>query len=181
MDKGLLYCDGFEIYLETLKGYAESTGKNIYAMRTSFEQGNFDTFGVEIHALKSSSKMIGADDLSELCHRFEIAIEEHNDLYIGENIDRLCRIYSNLSEKILHIFKNEEKNADIDAESVPALFSHLNNYVVNRNNEATGSMLRALSNYSFSGEYQDIFNSLKKSYELLDWEAMQKILDDVLK
>ncbi|MCR5507069.1 MAG: response regulator [Lachnospiraceae bacterium] len=78
--------------------------------------------------------------------------------------------------------KNENDSAGvIESSHVRGLFSHLSGYITIHNDEALKSMLGALSNYVFPGEYQTGFDEIKDAFEVRDYDRMGETVRRILK
>jgi hypothetical protein len=65
-----------------------------------YEQKDWGNYEIIVHALKSTSKMIGAMDLSEEALKLEKAAKEKRENYIFDNHDHVMSVYEVLKEKI---------------------------------------------------------------------------------
>ena len=73
-DIGLLYCQKDEnFYRSLLAEYASENAEKTESIRTSFAGENWHDYAIYVHALKSTSKMIGASTLSEMAAGLEAA------------------------------------------------------------------------------------------------------------
>ncbi|MBP3195789.1 MAG: Hpt domain-containing protein, partial [Butyrivibrio sp.] len=54
----------------------------------------------KVHALKTTSRMIGAKELSSLAESLEMAGKEGNQSYIDENTSKLLKLYRSYKEKL---------------------------------------------------------------------------------
>ena len=61
------------LYKTLLQEYISSSQEKINSLQKSFETGDYENYGIVIHALKSSSKMIGAINFSNECAMLEQA------------------------------------------------------------------------------------------------------------
>ena len=72
--RGLAYAgDDEETYLEVLDVYVSSSAKYKEELETFFEEKNWEKYTIKIHALKSSSFSVGAENLSGQAKEMELA------------------------------------------------------------------------------------------------------------
>lgn len=91
-EEGLRYCGGLkELYIEILEEYVK--GENKAALNRALEQGDLHDYGVCVHAVKSSSKTIGATAFSELAYRMEMAAKEGNEKTVHDKHADFIRQY----------------------------------------------------------------------------------------
>ena len=62
--------------------------------------GDLNAYTIQAHSIKSTSKMIGAMDLSEEALKLEKAAKEKKENYIFDNHDHVMSVYEVLKEKI---------------------------------------------------------------------------------
>lgn len=100
IDKGLEYCaDSFELFLEAIEGYVGADSRYNELIK-NFEDKNWDEYRVCIHAVKSSSLLIGSLDLYEHAKALEAAVKEgdipyvlnHHETVLNEYNEKLGRI-----------------------------------------------------------------------------------------
>lgn len=98
---GLDYCCGDEdFYLEMLRMfYGQSTDKREEII-SLYEAANWADYAVKVHALKSTSLTIGAEELSEQAKALERAGKNEDVAYIHENHPKLLRMYEKVCESI---------------------------------------------------------------------------------
>ncbi|MBD5445514.1 MAG: response regulator [Lachnospiraceae bacterium] len=98
---GLQYCsESEEFYMEMLKMFYEQSKdkkEEIYAL---YNEGNWEEYAVKVHALKSTSLMIGAEQLSDKAKVMEQAGKNGDDSYIRKNHSDLMESYDAFCELI---------------------------------------------------------------------------------
>ncbi len=101
---GLRYCgDDSAFYREMLTDYAASCTEKSKMLNECFEQENWKDYKIHVHSLKSTSRSIGADELSEKARLLESAAGNGEADYIKENHPVLMKAYSELSQSIKNL------------------------------------------------------------------------------
>ena len=99
---GLNYCAGdFEFYKVILLQFANETMDKIPNMNTFYDEKDWKNYEIIIHAVKSTSKMIGVQDLSDDALALEKAAGESDENYISENHLRVMEKYLKVGDGIL--------------------------------------------------------------------------------
>ncbi|MCH5281178.1 MAG: response regulator, partial [Lachnospiraceae bacterium] len=107
---GLQYCRGNqEFYEEVLIKFAMDAEHKIEDIEASFQKEDMRDYQVMVHALKSSSKMIGADMLSVMAKDAEDAAKDQNVSYIKENHAGLIDKYRETVQIILDVMPPAEE------------------------------------------------------------------------
>lgn len=182
--EGLKMCGGLDNYHAILKSYADYAKEHSEEMEKYIEDGDYENFTTKVHALKSSSKLIGAMQLSEEAYLLEMAGNKQDIRYIADNYKGALGTYKDISARIKEVLSEEEeehirKKAGITKADLPMLYKHLKEYVEDFNDEAVGSMLKALGSYNFPGESEQTrYDNLLKAHEAADWEVMSTLLEE---
>lgn len=102
----------FRFLLESFRDTAQKTNGEI---QSCFENENYADYTIFVHALKSTSKMIGAEVLSEQAKMLEMAGKENNIEYILKHHEETMALY----EKVINEINGylECNKADIQAEA----------------------------------------------------------------
>ena len=81
---GLRYCGGKEdMYRAALLEYARGMDEKLQALQSAYETRNWKDYAVYAHAVKSTSKMIGAGGLSAAAAALEAAADKEDGVRIG--------------------------------------------------------------------------------------------------
>lgn len=83
-----------------LKSFRDNEVKNLGDIVTAYTEKDFKNYTIFVHALKSTSKMIGANELSEMARKMEQAGKEDNTQYILDNYDAMIKEYSKIVDEI---------------------------------------------------------------------------------
>ncbi|MCR5756069.1 MAG: response regulator, partial [Acetatifactor sp.] len=106
VDTALIYCAGeLDFYKEILTDYTQESQKKKQELDTYFESGDWREFKVKIHALKSTSKTIGANALAEKAFELEKAAASEDADYIRENYSVFVSEYLEMVEKIEQVLE----------------------------------------------------------------------------
>ena len=102
VDAGLLYtCNEEEFYLELLTDYANSASEKCAELSSYLEKDDLKNYEILVHSLKSSSKTVGADEVSEKAKALEQASRNQDKDFVITNHDAFVRLFEELAQKIL--------------------------------------------------------------------------------
>ena len=115
-DAGLKYCVGDkEFYKSLLVQYATESAEKIGMMKKYYIVRDWHNYEILVHALKSTSKMIGITDLSEKAKALEKAAKNNEENYILQNHEAMIRDYGQIAGDIKNkLIYNDEDNPDDD-------------------------------------------------------------------
>ena len=112
---GLLYCrNDAEVYRSVLSEYARSEPEKTVSLRRFFAAEDWKNYGIVIHALKSSSKMIGAQALSEAAARLEQAANASDAGTIRASHGAMLTAYGKTASAIRAAVPDAETAAEDD-------------------------------------------------------------------
>ncbi len=99
IEKGLRYCGDLKRYTEILDMYFRSGEEKISELEMFFKEQNWNYYTIAIHALKSSSLNIGAENLSNFAKKLEIAGKAGDFGTIRNDHNRVMSLYKEVLEE----------------------------------------------------------------------------------
>ncbi|MDR0855775.1 MAG: response regulator [Clostridiales bacterium] len=118
-ETGIRNCGGTMLaYKEVLKVFYHNAARQIDVIRGAFDTADYERVGIEIHALKSAARGIGATALGDFAANMEQACKDRNVSYLNRNIDAILGDYRTLAEGtagFLGIVKKQEAAAPAEA------------------------------------------------------------------
>ncbi len=107
-ETGLHYCaEDEEFYISLLGDYVKEFDKKTQLINDYYENKDWKNYCVQVHSLKSTSKMIGAIGLSEIALRMEKASDIEDTETIDDEHSLMCALYKTVVESISD-FLNEK-------------------------------------------------------------------------
>ena len=116
-EAGLKYCVGDkDFYKSLLIQYSTESGDKIASMKKCYKLKDWHNYEILVHALKSTSKMIGVIDLSEKAKALEKAAKENEENFILANHEAMIRDYGRIAGDIKNqlLTDDEDKPGDDD-------------------------------------------------------------------
>ncbi len=114
-DAGLKYCVGDkDFYKSLLIQFATESAGKIASMKQYYQVRDWHNYEILVHALKSTSKMIGISDLSEKAKALEMAAKENNEVFILENHEQMIRDYGRISAEVKNNLLESDEGEDGD-------------------------------------------------------------------
>ena len=95
------YCrNDREFYVQLLRKFVSDADYKAGEINKYFGKGDYENYRIQVHALKSSAKMMGADQLSNSAKDMETAAKDKNIDYILANHNALMEMYANAANTI---------------------------------------------------------------------------------
>ena len=102
VDDALLYtCGEVEFYMELLTDYAKSASAKSSELSSYLEKDDMANYEILVHSLKSASKTIGADKVSEQAKALEAAARNKDIDFMRANHGEFIKAYRELADKVL--------------------------------------------------------------------------------
>lgn len=112
---GLDYCAGEEdFYLEMLQMFCEQSGEKKSEIASYYEAASWADYAIKVHALKSTSLTIGAEQLSEQAKLLEQAGKKEDVDYIRQNHSPLLDLYDQVCESIAGLLERQEESPGVE-------------------------------------------------------------------
>ena len=100
---GLDYCGDAEDYLYALETYEKSVDEKADIISANLESGDFESFTLNVHSLKSTSLAIGARELFQRAKDLEAAGKEEDAEVCRRDLPELISLYKELGESLKSI------------------------------------------------------------------------------
>ncbi len=102
---GVAYCNGDGEFYETLLAeYVNESKEKSRLIKETYENRDWNNYGIYVHSLKSTSKMIGAISLYEMALKLEMAAGKEDVATIEATHDAMCRLYEDVVKEITEKF-----------------------------------------------------------------------------
>ena len=176
---GIEHCGEVEAYLDVLKVFAESVNSGAAEIERYFSNEDWKNYTTKVHALKSTAKVIGAEELSDKAKRLEDA---GNSRYIDEIktfTPPLLDLYKSYAEKLAPLLETSEDDSDkpqISDEELAEAYETLKEVAASFDYDSLNFVLQSLEEYKLPDSEKEKFNLLKDAAAKLDWEKISEQL-----
>ena len=117
-ETGMHYCNQDEaFYQDLLVQYASDTRKKIPMLNRYREEKNYADYAIHVHSLKSTSKMVGAGELSQEARALEMAAREGNAQVIEAGHEHAMQETDRITSGILRILGQDEEVLEFGPDS----------------------------------------------------------------
>ena len=161
------------LFWSVLKEYYRVIDKKCAMIQEYEQKEQWKEYTVEVHALKSASKQIGALDLAQVAEQMEAAGNAGNAALIHKITPGMLEEYMFYKGILAPYFvKQEEEQSGRAAKNdeMSVLFGEMK--------EAMEKVIKDMGQYSYSDAQRDIFEKLKNAVEDIDTERCEEILDE---
>ena len=181
VEKGIANCGDEECYVMTLNTYADTIDDYISDIKGAYDAHDIQNATIKIHALKSTSRIIGAADLGELAQELENAGGAGDIQTLSEKIGGLLDRCRKLSEQLSPLRMQEEEEEDM---SLPLItddeFAEICSLMIDFADECDSigisSAADSLKDYRLTDEQKDKIRRVRKAADDFEYELINDIL-----
>ncbi len=167
------------LFWSVLKEYYRVIDKKCAMIQEYEQKEQWKEYTVEVHALKSASKQIGALDLAQVAEQMEAAGNAGNAALIHKITPGMLEEYMFYKGILAPYFvKQEEEQSGRAAKNdeMSVLFGEMKEAMENLDMDAMEKVIKDMGQYSYSDAQRDIFEKLKNAVEDIDTERCEEIL-----
>ena len=181
LSKGLQNCGSVQTYLDTLQTYAGRIGPDTDEVELYWLQGDLENVTIKVHALKSTSRIIGATGIGELAQRLENAGKEQDLETLRTQMDGLlerCRGLGRELAPLCSAGKGEEKLPLMQIQQLQEAYTLLREFASVGDYDSVDDVMKKLLGYKIPEEEKQKVDSLRKAVDDLEYERLAELLSE---
>ena len=178
---GIKHCGDTEGYLETLMLYESTIKANADEIEKLWEMNDTANAIIKIHALKSTSRTIGAEELGTLAEKLELAGKAGDLQTVSNQINELISRYRALGSELSKYLHNEKRNDDkpmIPEKMLEKAYSAIREFAENFDIDSIAQTVHSLEKYDLPNNEKERFEKIRQASEDFDWDTVEEILND---
>ncbi len=171
------------LFRKVLQEYYCTIENKAAVIRNYWESGNIKKFTIEVHALKSASRQIGAERVSDLAARLERAGNENDKEFIDNNTEELLNEYIKYKELLRPQFPEveaAEEKKEASAEKISAMLGEMLEAIGDMDTLRIDDVIEEMSGYEFEDLQKKYFENLKSAAENFDTDLCADITNEWL-
>lgn len=179
-EKGVENAGSAEDYLSILSSFQSTVNEKADEIERYYREEDWKDYTVKVHALKSSSRIVGIDKLSEMARLLEEAGDKGDTDLIKNKTDELLtcyRSYDGLLSPVKGPSSGEgdslpEASADLIQDALRSLkeFADAEDYELSR------MVLDSMREYSLPDDERERFEGMRSRLSNLDWDGIREII-----
>lgn len=174
-----------KLFWSVLKEYYRVIGKKCALIRKYWQQRDYQAYTVEVHALKSASRQIGAMGLADLAERLEAAGNAKDEALIDAQTGALLEIYSSYQEILapwcVEETKSESAVQTISRSELQRLLNDMQEAISGLDMDAMEAALAQMAKYQFEGEEKALLEGLQEATADFDSETGEELVNRWMK
>ncbi len=181
VNEGIIHCGSHKAYMTTLKTYLDSAAKNVEEIEKYWGERDIKNTTVKVHALKSTSRVIGANELGDLAAHLENAGGSGDAGTLERELITLLTQYKELVRKLepLRDIKGdavEDNRPVISEKDMEAAYNDLTEACSSFDYDSVVSIVESLKEYRFPEGEEVRFEALKNAVDNFDYDLIPEIL-----
>jgi len=169
------------LFMTILADYYHAIPKKLKLIQTYKDKAEWHNYTIEVHALKSASRQIGADELASRAAALEAAGNANNIDIILQNTDEMLSMYAHYHE-ILSPFFPEKQDVEgkppITTAVLTEVFAGMKQAIDDLDMDKMDDAIHTLDGYSFDGESRDLYLRLCEAVADMDPDACEEVITD---
>ena len=172
-----------KLFWAVLKDYYRVIDRKCEAIKKFETEEKWKDYTIEVHALKSASRQIGAMELADKAERMEMAGNAQDGGQIHASTDEMLARYRWHQGILKNIFDGEpgEKKSgekEITGETLADLFQRMQDAMEELDSDEMEEVLKEMEEYSFEGGQRELLERLRSSVEDIDTEQAEAVLEE---
>ncbi len=171
-----------KLYWSVLKEYTRTIEAKASSIEKAFADEDWPEYTIEVHALKSSSRQIGAERLGDLAAEMEIAGNERNIASIKSHTSIMLDKYKSYISILQPYFEEKEEdtsgNPEVSKDILEVLFEELRSAMDDLDMGRMEDISVELQKYSYPEDYKPLLDGLVNAIADIDVDTCTEILDE---
>ena len=179
VEEGLKNSGGVSSYIFSLNLFLDTIDGNAQVIRDAYDSGNIRLYTIKVHALKSSARIIGATELSELAESLENAGNKEDTDFIKDKTGKLISDYEAFKEKLARLKQPDTDEADkepMPEEELKDAYGALADSIDQMDYDAAEMILDQCAEYRLPEEDAKKMQELRNMLKVLDWDGMEGLI-----
>lgn len=179
VSEGMKATGGKETYINVCSNFYDTASARIQMITGCFENEDYENYTIQTHALKSSARLIGALELSELALEMELAGKESNAEKIKEKTKLLLDMYKSIQSELEFVFGGKTAESEVEnskkeltKKQLSRKLSELKELIEAFDFETAKMLFTSLSGYRLPEDFANSYDKLKVSMAEVDNEEI---------
>ncbi len=168
-----------ELYSRIVGEYYRSGHEKYDGIKLAFANEDWNDYTIRVHALKSSSRQIGAEELGSAAENLEKAGKAGDIEYIRANNDAALEAFRTLLDGLEKYFPTEERDESqlepIDADALMSLIDQLDERCEELDMDGMEEVMDRMNGYAYPEEVREFIKPLFDAIANIDTDACGEI------
>ncbi len=171
-----------KVFWNVLKEYYRVIDKKSELIKELMEKEDWEGYTIEVHALKSASRQVGANSLSEKAAAMEAAGNAKDVEQIRSCTDEMLEQYRGYLTVLKPFFTEEQEQnegkTDMPPDMLHELFANMHEALDNLDFDSMELLINKMGHYQYKGWQEELFSQLKNAVDEIDMDTCAEIIDN---
>ncbi len=161
-----------EAFLSVLKIYYDSYEAKAGEISGFYDAQDWPNYTIKVHALKSSSRLVGALELGEKAEALEMAGKQTDTAFILANHESLMEEYSTIHDALRAEFEVEEELPEIPESMLTDAYASLSEFAQMKEYEMAKMVVESVRDYRLPAEDEERMKQIQSYLSNMEWDKM---------
>ncbi len=183
VEDGVRCSGGYDLFINSISMFRSTIEINASVLEKAFSEEDYQLYTVKVHALKSSARIIGANELSRSAEALEMAGKKNDIDFIKANHGSLMEEYLRFKDTLDRLGKEKKDDEDdkepISEDELRDAYEALKEVIPQMDYDAVETILEDVTRYSLPEKDSEIIEEIRKNLKLFDWEKLEEIINEI--
>ena len=181
MDMAMKYSGNMSMFWQLVEVFYRTLEQKANLIEEYESKEDISNYVIEVHALKSSAKLLGAMQLSKLAEHLEMAGKEDNRSEVHAKTAELLEEYRMYKSRLQPYIKEEKiEKMKIDKKKLEDRMREMLAAVENFDMDGTENLMKELEQYEFDENFANLCKELKKVMEDFAYDEAAELINGFL-
>lgn len=181
LDSALKNCGSEELLFSILNQYHSSINQKALELQQFFEAEDWNNYGIKVHALKSTSRLIGAIKLSKLAEQLEECANNNTVSEIQKEHKNLMDTFlkfRHLLEPLLQNNNDDKDKPEISKEDLSEKLKQILQCADDFDLDGLDNLVKELSSVKLPLDFSEKFDKIRTSVENVDFKQVRNLVTE---
>lgn len=183
VDSALKNCATPDLLFTSIKKYCHSIDERALELQNFFEAKDWNNYEIKVHALKSTSRLIGALKLSKLAEELEKCAHNNEITEIQGNHKKLIDLYLSFKTLLAPLTEDESEKQNLPLKEISEAelsgkIHKLIEYADSFDIDGLDNLVKELKAFSLPLDFSQKFDNICKCIENVDFKQLRTLLSE---
>lgn len=177
---GLEACGNEKLFTKFLTSFYNNIDIKADEIEDAYKEGNISFYTIKVHSLKSTSRIIGAYELSDIALELEEAGRKDDIEFINDNNDKLLALFRSYKEKLSILDEidtdSEDKKKPIDNAELEDAYKSMAEVSRNMDYDGAEMIIEELKKRKLPAKEREFVDRLDKALKNFAWDEIEDLL-----
>ncbi len=181
VEKGLMNCGALESFISVLEIFHRTAEEKADEVEKLCNDGDIENYTIKVHAMKSSARVIGAEELSEMARKLEEAGKQKDIEYISKNTGALLERFREMNGNLDPLDEKKENLPEIPEASLKEAYLTLSEIAGSMDYGLMDGWIKEMKGFALPPEDGKYLQRIEEGMNALDWDNIILIANERIK